>query len=160
VVTIAKSDLENQLFDRAQACLLSEGFSLIDAECEIVGHRTLRFFVERSAGGFSIEDCKRVSELLSSALKLTEVMTGPYDLEVSSPGIDRRLRTCADFERHSGSKVKLRLNEKVSGRANMTGMLKGVREGSACVLCEGHELLIPIGVIRKANVIWEDSRGG
>lgn len=70
-----------------------------------------------------LADCERVSRELSVALDVEDLIEQAYDLEVSSPGLDRPLRTAAHFERHIGAEVKITLHEGVNGRRNFKGEL-------------------------------------
>jgi ribosome maturation factor RimP len=88
-------------------------------------------------------------------LDAVEFIPGAYDLEVSSPGVERRLRLKSDFERVIGSEVKLKLNEAIEGRgANLTGILLRVDEDSIVVNVSGGELAIPLNKVKKANLVW------
>ena len=64
----------------------------------------LRIFIDREAGGVTLADCERVSEQLGAFLDVEDPLPGSYVLEVSSPGLDRRLRTLAHFERFTASR--------------------------------------------------------
>lgn len=84
-----------------------EGFELVDLKLGGVGRgRVLRIFIHRP-GGVSIEDCVRISRMVEDRLDMEDPIPGSYTLEVSSPGLDRPLRTPSDFARVVGERVRL-----------------------------------------------------
>jgi len=88
-------------------------------------------------------------------LEASDRFPGPYDLEVSTPGLDRRLRLQSDFERAVGNEVKLKLVESIAGRgANLTGMLEKVEPGSVVLKIQKDEVSIPLPKIKQANTVW------
>jgi ribosome maturation factor RimP len=111
-----------------QEALAGMGVELVDVERAAMG--LLRVTIDKE-GGVRIEDCEQVSRQLS---RVFEVENIDYRrLEVGSPGIDRPLRTEADFLRFAGSRIEIKLREAVDGRKVFTGMLRGpeAAEGEA-----------------------------
>ena len=101
----------------------------------------------------SLEDCARVSRDVSAALDVADLITHAYQLEVSSPGLDRPLRRESDFVRFAEREVRVRLNEGVEGRRNFSGRLRGAHDGLAEVECDGRTYHLPIEDIAKANLV-------
>ena len=96
---------------------------LVDVECAKAGARWLiKLFIDKD-GGVTLGDCQKVSDLSGDILDIHETPTGPYILEVSSPGLDRALTRDKDFFRFSGRRVKARTAEKIDGRRNFYGTL-------------------------------------
>ncbi len=115
----------------------SSGLELVDVELRGGGgkHRMLRLVIDRasSAGGavgVTHEDCAAVSREVSAILDVEEAVPGgSYTLEVSSPGLDRKLVRPADYERFTGSRVKLMTREPVAGNRHFEGRLESFAEG-------------------------------
>lgn len=116
----------NELAATVEPVLASMGYELVDIEFGPGG--LLRVVIDMADGSrpIKVEDCEQVSHQLSRMFVVDNV---DYDrLEISSPGLDRPLRTEADFERFRGSRVSLRLREAVEGRRQFTGVLEGDAE--------------------------------
>lgn len=90
--------------------------------------RMLRVFLDKPAG-VTHEDCAQFSREFGTILDVEEAVPGSYVLEVSSPGLDRKLTRAADFERFAGSKVKLMTREPVNGNRHFEGLLESFRDG-------------------------------
>jgi ribosome maturation factor RimP len=105
----------------------------------------------------SLEDCERVSRDVSASLDVADLITHAYQLEVSSPGLDRPLRRESDFVRFQGAQVRVRLLEGVDGRRNFSGRLCGAHGGLVQLDCDGRIHHLPLGDIAKANVVpdWD-----
>ena len=85
-------------------------------------YSVLRIFIESDAG-ITIDDCEKVSRQVSAILDVEDPIAGEYTLEVSSPGLDRRLVKATHFERFAGERVKVKLKRLVDGRRNFKGRL-------------------------------------
>src|SRR5688572_14476401 len=102
------------------------GYELVDLQTSSKG-RLVRVFIDK-ANGIDVEDCARVSDQLT---RLFAVENVDYErLEVSSPGLDRRLRRSSDFERFVGEEAQVRLRTTLDNRRNFTGTLRGIRDGN------------------------------
>lgn len=135
----------------------AEGYSLVDLEFRReAGGEVLRLFIDKPGGGVTLDDCQKVSEVLSPLLDVEDVVEGRYFLEVSSPGINRRIRKRADFETFAGSKVKIHVRSPVNGRRKITGIIEGVEGGDVVIRDErpGSEKLsrVPLASITRANL--------
>ena len=131
-------------------------------DCELVGieygrqgnRGLLRIYIDKE-NGVDVNDCQRVSHQLSGVLDVEDVVKGQYQLEVSSPGIDRPLFTLEHFARFAGCKVKLRLVVPINGQRNFKGVLQGVEDGQVIVNIGENELVLALSAIDKANLIAE-----
>lgn len=134
----------------------AEGYVLVDVELKGGGGRTLRLFVDKPDEGMTLEDCQRVSKLLSPLLDVEDVVEGRYFLEVSSPGVNRRIRKREDFERFTGSKVKILTRSPVDGRRKFTGTIEGVENREVLVRTGSSKAeqtySIPLAAIETANL--------
>ena len=101
----------------------------------------------------SHSDCERVSRDVSAALDVADMIPHAYELEVSSPGLDRPLRRLADFARFSGREARIRMTGGVEGRRNFSGQLAGTEEGLVKIECDGRTYNLPIEDIAKANLV-------
>ncbi len=115
----------------------------------------LKIFIDAEEG-IDVEDCARVSRQLSSLLDVEDPFTGKYTLEVSSPGLDRRLFKLEQFEVFKGARVKLKLRKPYEGRRKFTGLLCGIEEEDVVPRSnDDEEILFPFGEIERANIIPE-----
>jgi ribosome maturation factor RimP len=116
--------------------------------------RVIRVFVDKP-GGVSVGDCARLSRAIEDELEAAGTVSGPYVLEVSSPGVDRHLHRPWDFKRFEGETARVATYERIGGSRNHKGTLAGYDEEEEAVLIEsedGHSLSIPWGSIRTANL--------
>jgi len=133
----------------------AEGLELVDVELAGAGgHPTLRLYIDK-AGGVSLDDCTQVSRALSAALDVEDPIEGSYELEVSSPGLDRPLRTREHFEHFTGEKVRVKTFgplQEADSRKTFVGRLQGMEDESVVVEVEGAVFRIPLKLIAKANI--------
>ncbi len=135
----------------------AEGYALVDVEIKGgSGGRVLRLFIDKPGEGITLGDCQRVSRLLGPMLDVENIIEGRYYLEVSSPGVNRRIRKREDFEKFVGSKVKIHTHSPVDGRRKFTGVIEGVEKGDIIVRSEssGTDSVsrVPLAAIDKANL--------
>ena len=98
---------EEQIRQLAEPLLASQGMELVLAECLKMQTRWLvRIYIDRE-GGVTVDDCARISNQLGDLMDVHDVPSGPYTLEVSSPGLDRPLDRDRDFLKYRGSKIRL-----------------------------------------------------
>jgi ribosome maturation factor RimP len=112
----------------------------------------LRVYIEKSAG-VALQDCERVSRQVSSVLDVEDPIQGEYTLEVSSPGMDRPLYTCAQYRQYSGEQVQIKLRLPFNGRKQFTGLLTGVENDEIKLMVADEEYSFPIETIEKAKVV-------
>lgn len=125
------------------------GYELVDLERSTKG-ALLRVFIDKP-GGITVEDCALVSNHLS---RLFAVENVAYDrLEVSSPGLDRPLRTERDFARFAGQKARLKLRVPMEGQRNFVGVLREGEAGKVGLEVDGRLLSIDLGNLDKARLM-------
>ena len=113
----------------AERVAASSGLELVEVEFRGGGKsRLLRIFIDKP-GGVTHEDCAKLSREVSTILDVEDVVPGSYLLEVSSPGLDRKLSRPADFERFTGSRVKIMTREPVNGNRHFDGRLQSFQQG-------------------------------
>jgi len=137
------------------------GFDLIEVQYgrEATG-MVLRLFIDRAEGtgeAVTHEDCEKVSRDLSAALDVADRIPNAYQLEVSSPGLDRPLRRERDFARFVGESVRIRLVGGGEGGRNFLGTIQAAGDGRVGIACDGRSYELPIGDIARANLVpnWE-----
>ena len=139
-----------------------DGYELVDVEWVRGGGRwTLRVLIDRP-GGVNVDDCQLVSRTIDPILDVEDFIEPAYDLEVSSPGLDRPLRTPEHFERYRGQRVHVKAFGPVAGtaagsapRKSWTGTLEGFAEGDVRVLVDGVLHRIPLDQIAKAHLEYD-----
>jgi ribosome maturation factor RimP len=158
-----RKDLQD-LWSLAEPYVRDAGFDLIEVQyAREQRGMVLRLFIDRpgegtnGVGGISVDDCERVSRDVSAALDVADKISQAYQLEVSSPGLDRPLRRERDFARFAGESARIRLTEGVEGRRNFTGTIRGAKDGRVEIACDGRSYELPIDDIVRANLIpdWE-----
>jgi ribosome maturation factor RimP len=155
-------DLE-KIREAAERVAHSEGVEIFDIEWKVGKQRLLRVYLDRlptpidpKGGGISHNDCERVSKQLSVILDVEDLVPGPsYVLEVSSPGLDRKLLKPADYDRFAGRPAKIWLNEPVENMKYVEGRLVGYTDGMVKVAVKDREMALPFVGIRKANLVVE-----
>jgi len=140
-----------------EPALEAEGYTLVDLEFRREGGAwVLRLFIDKPDGGITLDDCQKASQLLSPILDVEDIIADRYFMEVSSPGINRRIRKKIDFERFAGTKVKIQLRSPVDGRRKITGIIAGVEGNNVFIRneCTGSQELspVPLAAITRANL--------
>ena len=115
----------------------------------------LRVYIDSDAG-IGLEDCVRVSRQVSGTLDVEDPIAGSYELEVSSPGLDRPLFTAAHFERFLGSRVRLKMRLPLHGRKRFTGVMQAYGDGHVTIAEQDQTWRIPLKSIASARLVVED----
>jgi ribosome maturation factor RimP len=142
--------------------LVRDGYELVEVEWVRGGGRfTLRIFIDRP-GGVNVDDCQLVSRTIEPILDVEDFIEPAYDLEVSSPGLERPLRKPADFDRFAGQRARLKSFGPLAGtapgspgRKHWTGILKGFKDGAVEVDVDGVTHRIPHDQIAKASLEYD-----
>ncbi len=129
------------------------GFELSDLEVKLGGRDGLiRLFIDK-ADGVGLEDCESVSRQVSALLDVEDPLPGHYVLEVSSPGLDRRLTKLEHFQRFMGEEVQVKLHFPIAGRKNFRGALRAADKENIDVEVDGESHRLPIATIQSARLI-------
>ena len=132
-----------------------DGYELLDVRLTSDRGRTvLQVFIDHERG-ITLEDTTRVTHLVDPVLDVEDPIDTSYDLEVSSPGLDRPLRTAEHFQRHAGEQVRIRTFEPLDGCRNYKGRLLGCEDGEVRVEVDGALYRVPIEAIERANVKYQ-----
>jgi len=157
--SIYKTETELNLLEMLEKELSPLGFRVVDLDCRLSGKSLLRIFVERIGGpegSVSIDDCAVISRHLDPILEQSSIFEGSYELEVSSPGLDRRLRLASDFEKATGREIKVAFTEGIPGvGAQARGELLGVQSGEVKLKVSGKPISVSLKNIKKAQTVWQ-----
>ncbi len=145
---------QNQaLLDLFEPEVAALGYELLGIELGRNGHGSiLRVYIDKE-DGITIDDCVLVSQQLTGLLDVEDPIKGQYELEVSSPGLDRPLFTIEQFKRFIGETVKLSLYEKRDNRKRFVGVLTAVNDDEIIINCEDEEVTLPFNAIEKARLV-------
>lgn len=125
--------------------LEAEDMSLADIQWNRRGRRwVLTLFIDK-AEGVSLDDCTQISRQVSERIEVDNLIDHAYTLEVSSPGLDRPLRTLADYERFHEHLARIITTVPILGRSTIIGRLKGV-EGQTVLVQDDRDSIVPIPV--------------
>lgn len=145
--------LEQKIQDLVLDSIEAMGFELVGIESQRAGRfLTLRLYIDKE-GGVTIDDCSDVSRQVSAILDVEDPIADKYNLEVSSPGLDRPLFTLAHYARFIGRDVVIHLRIPMFDRRKWQGTLVRVEDDLITLNVEGNEQSFAFGNIQKANLI-------
>lgn len=131
------------------------GYDLIEIEhVPNPKHGVLRLYIDKE-DGVNIDDCSAVSEQISALIDVEDPVRGHFNLEVSSPGLDRPLRRLQDFQRFTGSLVKLKTAMPLDGQRNFKGRLLEANEDVLVIETDTEEITLPMSALEKARLVPE-----
>ena len=131
------------------------GYELVELEFSPASSRALvRLYIDRTDGApVQLDDCERASHAVGKVLDAQDPIEREYQLEVSSPGFDRPLRTAAHFARFAGSEARIELAEPIEGRRRFRGRLGPVEDGTVSIEVDRREWKLPLAGISKARLV-------
>ena len=145
--------LEQNLQEMLQGAVEDLGCELWGIECQRAGRiMTVRLFIDKE-GGVTVDDCADVSRQVSAILDVEDPITDKYNLEVSSPGLDRLLFTLPQFERYIGQDIAVHLRIPVMELRKWQGKLERIENDMVTLIVDGQEQVLVFGNIQKANVV-------
>jgi ribosome maturation factor RimP len=145
--------LRDQLGELLGPVVANLGYELWEIEyAPRAGGGLLRLYID-SPDGISLDDCEKVSRAVSAVLDEADPIPNEYTLEVSSPGLDRVLRTQGHFARFAGERVKVEMIALINGRKRFQGRLQKVGESEITLETDGGEVSLPIEDIHRARLI-------
>ncbi|MBV9405094.1 MAG: ribosome maturation factor RimP [Acidobacteriaceae bacterium] len=152
-----KTGLVEKITDLGEQAARGSGIEIAEVELRGAGKaRLLRVYIDKP-GGVTHGDCELISERLGRLLDEQDAIPGDsYTLEVSSPGVERKLSRPRDFERVIGQKIRLATREPVQGQTRFEGKLARFAEGTLEVeTAPDHRVQIPLDQVQKANLKFE-----
>jgi len=155
---IVETGVESQVGAAIEAVITSMGFRLVRVKISQRDGLTLQIMLERADGSLTIEDCELLSSTISPILDVEDLIAGHYNLEVSSPGIDRLLVRISDFIRAIGMETKVETIEPIEGKRKFRGLIHAV--GEADFMLEDTEAAAPIKIafdhVKQARLVLTD----
>ncbi len=129
------------------------GYELSDLEANLGGRGgVVRIFIDHP-DGISLDDCEKVSLAVSAMLDVEDPLPGQYNLEVSSPGLDRKLTKSKHFQRFAGETVKVQMRFPIEGRKRFRGPLVSSDDENIVVEVDGESHSLPIATIDTARIV-------
>lgn len=145
--------IQNRVEALIDPIVSEEGVELL--EVVLTGERgrtILRVVIDREEGGITLDDCTRVSHAIEDLIEVEGSVPVAYELEVSSPGIDRPLKKRRHFERVKGKTIRVKTIEPIEGRQNYKGILTEVNEGGIVMEIDRKEYAVRFDQILKADL--------
>lgn len=141
---LAEDSIEIKVLNILSASVEAMGYEIVRVRLQGSGAaKALQVMIDRKDGKIiNVEDCEKVSKQASALLDVEDPIADAYNLEISSPGLDRPLTRQKDFVTYSGNEIKLESKSKIEGQAKFRGKLVGM---------EGNDVLLDLNIIDLAN---------
>ncbi|MGI9487730.1 MAG: ribosome maturation factor RimP [Geminicoccaceae bacterium] len=150
-------DRKNTIADLIEPTLHAMGYELVRVMNTGGRRPTLQVMAERlDRAGMTVDHCAEISRAVSAILDVEDPIAGAYELEVSSPGIDRPLVKPADFERFAGFEARVETDRQIEGQRKFKGQLLGLKDEAVRLVLPDGEREIPFEAIRKAKLVLTD----
>ena len=151
-------DILSRIIEIIEPSLSAQGYSLVQVKLTDGARRkTLMVMAERADGvmmGF--DDCTEISNTVSALLDVEDPITGAYNLEVCSPGLDRPLTKASDYARFAGQEIKAETIIPINGRKRFRGVLKGIEGNIITMVTTEGNVELPFNHIRTAKLVVND----
>ena len=153
-------DIRFEVIELATPLADELGFEIVDVEYVPAGGRwTIRVYLDRP-GGITLDDCSRFSRRLGDLLEMNQTLPHAYVIEVSSPGIERRLKTSEHFRRFVGRRARIETHEAWEGRRHVEGSIAAATESEVTLaLDEGGSWTVPLAGVRSARLVVDPWNG-
>lgn len=152
---MSRGEIERRVEEIATEIIERHGLSLVDVEYKKEsGEWVLRIYIYKPEG-VNIDDCEVVSNEVEELLDEIDIIPGSYLLEVSSPGLERRLKKEREFRLFAGRQVSIHTYLPVNGKKDFKGLLNGMNDGKVEVLSSDGPVAIPLEAISKARLVYE-----
>ena len=142
-----------KLNDLIKPAIEKMGYELTDIEVKTQGREQLISIFIDNLTGINIEDCETVSRQISLLLDVENPISGKYTLEISSPGLDRKLTKLNHFKRFIGNELRIKLLRSMDGRRNFRGKLLAANKESIKVQVDDQLYKLPIDLIEIARLV-------
>jgi ribosome maturation factor RimP len=152
---MGKSSIHQTVAEIIEPITREENIELVDVEYKKVGKTwALRIYIDKNLG-VTLGDCQRISRQAEDLIEVHEVITNPYVLEVSSPGLDRPLKKERDFIRNKGKQVQVKSFSPVNGKKQRIGTVQDFKNGTLYLKDPAGIQEIPLGDIAQAKLTTE-----
>ena len=143
----------NEIAELLEPTIARLGYELADLEVKVGGKNgVLRLFID-SPDGIGLGDCEKVSLAVSALLDVEDPLPGHYALEVSSPGLDRKLTKVEHFQRFTGETVKVEMRFPIEGRRRFRGTLVSSDDENIVVEVDGESHTLAVATIDTARLV-------
>jgi ribosome maturation factor RimP len=154
-VCMMRQAVVSKIEEIAERVARSEGIEIVEVELKGGGrNQLLRISIDKPQG-VTHSDCELISHQVGTILDVEDVVPGHYTLEVSSPGVERKLLKPVDFERFQGKKVRITLHEPLDNQRNWEGTLAGYHDGLISLEAAGKTVQFRLDQVAKANLKFE-----
>lgn len=149
----AQAQREQRLRELLEPVVRSEGLMLVELQLRSEGSgQVLRLYVDRPEGGVTLDECALVSRQVGDLLDVEDLIPVSYRLEVSSPGLTRRLKNDREYEIFAGRAAKLVVKDEQGRTDILRGRLKGLQGQEVLVEVQGHMRAVPLSRVAKATL--------
>jgi ribosome maturation factor RimP len=147
----------NAIAGTIEPSLTAMGYRLVRVVLTSGRRATLQIMAERiDETALTLDDCALISHSVSALLDVADPISGPYTLEISSPGIDRPLVRPEDYNRFSGFEARIELSTPVDGRKRFRGRLLGTDGGVIRLQTDAGEAQLPLAAVARAKLVITD----
>ncbi|WOH37918.1 ribosome maturation factor RimP [Thalassotalea fonticola] len=147
------SNFEQKLTEMLRPSVEMTGVELLGLEFISAGNNSvLRLYIDHE-NGIDVDNCAEVSRQVSAILDVEDPISSEYNLEVSSPGVDRPLFTKPQYEQVIGETVEVKLGMPLNGRRKFKGILEAIEGDNLIVVVDGQDYELPVSNIDKGNLI-------
>ena len=146
------NDIEENLFQALNEIVEKKDMRVVNINISGLAKSPSIQIIIDSIQGVSLDDCSFVSKLTDDIIKVNGYYSDDYNLEVSSPGINRQLFSLDDFRLYESSMVKIKLKKPINNRKNILGMIKAIKSENIIVDMNEEEIEIEFKNIKKANI--------
>jgi len=158
VLAIGGTGLAQRIARIIAPTLTAMGFDLVRVQIAGQQRKTLQIMAEPESGReMTVDDCAAISRALSALLDVEDPIGGAYNLEVSSPGIDRPLTRAKDFQRFAGHEARLETLEPVDGSKRFRGIILGLEGDTIRLRQDGADLALALANVQKAKLVLTDA---
>ena len=145
---------EQKIIGLLSESLKNAGYELIEVKIGMLNaQKTIQLYID-SPNSIQIDDCVNVNQITKNIFGKTNQYYNDYVLEVSSPGMFRKLKTPDHFKSSTGKRIKVHLQKKIEGLMSVTGDLQKCDEETICIIPDtnGSDMIIPYSLISRANL--------
>ena len=145
----------DELHKLIEPTIVRLGYELTDLEARLSGQGgLLRLTIDKS-DGIDLDDCEKVSHAVSAVLDVEDPVAGNYNLEVSSPGLDRKLTKVEHFQRFEGETLKVTMRFPIEGRRRFRGRLVSSNDENIVVEVDGESHSLPLAMLDTARLVTD-----
>lgn len=153
---IAKTELDNRMLKIFSPVVEDMGFEIVRVRLVDGRSKLIQVMVDNSSGTINVDECAKISTELSAIIDLEDPYDDPFNLEVSSPGIDRPLTRLTDFEAWNGYEAKIETVEAIDGQKRFKGILAGINNEEVLITINIGTIGLDFNWISDAKLVLTD----